>query len=119
MDTILEWVDSLKREKSKIIVEGLKDKKALKSFGVKNLVVLKGPLYKFVEDLSTEKEVIILTDTDSEGNKIYGKLRTFFEMFGVRVNDSYRNFIIKNTNLRNIEGICKQVNSYYLKKKNL
>ncbi|MEM2121433.1 MAG: toprim domain-containing protein [Candidatus Woesearchaeota archaeon] len=119
METILDWIGSLKKEKSKIIVEGLKDKKALKSFGVKNVVVLKGALYKFVEDLAQEEEVIILTDTDSEGKKLYGKLKSSFEMFGVRVNDSYREFLIKNTTLRNIEGLKKLVLSYYSKKKNL
>ncbi|MGB9748854.1 MAG: toprim domain-containing protein [Candidatus Woesearchaeota archaeon] len=117
METILEWIYCLKIEKSKIIVEGLKDKKALKSCGVKNLVVLKGPLYKFVEDLSSEREVIILTDTDYEGRKLYRRLKRDFEMFGVRVNYEYRNFIIKNTNLRNIEGIKKLIKSYHSKGK--
>ncbi len=105
MDSILEWIESLKRTESVIIVEGLKDKKVLAEFGVFNVVTLKKPLFRVVEELSHEEEVILLVDVDKEGKRIYGKLRRGFERFGVRVDDRFRNFLIKHTSLRQVEGL--------------
>ena len=104
MENIGEWVDKLKKSKKSIIVEGIKDKKALEHFGIKKIITLKGkPIYKVIEDFS-EKEVIILTDLDKEGKKLYSKLKQGLTQRGVEVDNKFREFLFK-TKLRQIEGL--------------
>ena len=72
-----EIVELLKELEDKtLIVEGKRDKKALKSLGLKNIITIEGkPLYKVVEIVSARKEVVILTDFDKKGREIGKRLR--------------------------------------------
>ena len=90
-----------------IIVEGRKDKAALKKLGLKNIMELdKKPLFQIAEDVSnSNKECIILTDLDKKGKQLYGKLSHNLQSMGVKVNNEIRNFLFKKTKLRQIEGI--------------
>lgn len=103
---LLDWVEHLKHSDKLIIVEGKKDVRALKKLGITNTRPLKSPLYNEVEKVCKyHKEVIILTDLDKEGKKIYGRLKKDFNRFGVKVDCVFREFLFKNTKLTQIEGI--------------
>ncbi|MBW2970670.1 toprim domain-containing protein [Candidatus Woesearchaeota archaeon] len=106
METIEDWLRKIKECEELIVVEGKKDKAALESLGVTNIRCLSNPLFQEVEDIVKEhKKVIILTDLDKEGKKIYGRLRKDFNRFGVDVDNKFREWLFKNTKLRQIEGI--------------
>lgn len=96
-----------------VIVEGAKDVKALKLLGIKNIVSLKGQnLAIFSEDLSEShdfRSVAILTDLDSEGKKLYAKLKKYLTGSGMAVDDSFRHMLYRETELRQIEGLVNYI----------
>jgi len=102
-----EFLAKLREEERPIIVEGKKDKAALRKCGVSNVFVLyHAPIYKIVESIVKRGEgCIILTDLDKKGKQIYGKLNRELQQFGVNIDNSYRNFLFKKTKLRQIEGL--------------
>ncbi|MBW2999345.1 toprim domain-containing protein [Candidatus Woesearchaeota archaeon] len=107
-----EWIEEVKNSGKLIIVEGLKDKKALNSLGISNVVTLKKPLFQVIEEIAAKhKEVIILTDIDKKGKLLYGKLRSGLQRFGVKVDTKFREFLIKNTKLSHIEGLPTYLNN--------
>lgn len=75
-----------------IIVEGKRDKKALKSLGLKDIIAINGrPLYEVAEIASnTKKEVVILTDFDKKGRQIEKKLRDLLQKHGKQSNSKLR-----------------------------
>ena len=104
-----EFIEKLKKaSKEKIVVvEGIKDKKALEDLGVKNVMVLRKPLYLVSEYIEkTGKDCIILTDLDKQGKRLYAMLNHNLNQLGVRIDNSFREFLFK-TKLRQIEGIKK------------
>ena len=103
-----ELLECLEECKDKIvIVEGIKDKKALESLGFTDISYInRQPLFKVVEILQ-KKEVIILTDLDREGRKLYSRLKDELNNRGVRVDDELRELLFK-TELRQIEGLRVQ-----------
>lgn len=102
-----EWLSALKEEAIPIVVEGPHDRAALEAFGVTQLVTLsRTPLYKVVEDIAERsKRVIILTDLDKEGKRLYSKLKQSFDRIGVQVDTVYREWLFKETKLSQIEGL--------------
>ena len=114
MDSLGEWINELKATSSLILVEGQKDKQALESLEIKNiLTVAKTPLYKIMEKIQHHKEIIILTDLDREGRVWYSKIYHLCQQQGIKVNKSFREFLFKETDLTQIEGLhhylCKAV----------
>ncbi|MFC1801083.1 toprim domain-containing protein [Nanoarchaeota archaeon] len=104
-ETILDFLNKIKKENKLVIVEGINDKRALASFGVKRVKTLaRRALYKFVEEVK-DKEVVMLVDLDKEGKKLYSKLNHEFSQRGVRVDNRFREFLFKKTKLRQIEGL--------------
>ena len=109
-DGVLEgfagFIEALKAGDSVIIVEGKKDKVALESLGLENVMTLAKPLYMVIEEVASKfKRAVILTDLDKEGRLLYGKLSSGLQRHGVIVDNSLRNFLLKSTKLRQIEGI--------------
>ncbi|MFC1769110.1 toprim domain-containing protein [Nanoarchaeota archaeon] len=104
-----DFIRFLRDEDKPIIVEGKNDKIALIKIGCTMIITLsKNPLYKVVEDVvKKERGCIILTDLDKKGKELYGKLNRQLQQFGVRVDDSYRDFLFKKTKLRQIEGLYR------------
>ena len=102
-----EFIEKLKETNKAIVVEGEKDKKALENLGIKKIITLnKEPLFKIAENISKEhRDVIILTDLDKKGKQLYGKLNSNLQRLGLRVDNRFRNFLLKKTKLRQIEGI--------------
>ncbi len=107
MQELDQWLQKLVEEQPYIIVEGPKDKTALVKLGLENVITLRGkPLYKVVEKTAEiTSECMILTDLDNEGKKIYSRLRSDLQKHGVRIDDRFRNFLFKETDLRQIEGL--------------
>lgn len=91
-----------------VIVEGKRDLSAVGSLGFRSLFVLnKRPLFEVAEQVAARhKEAIILTDLDSEGRKLYGMLNTALQRLGVRIDNRLRQFIFRNTRIRQVEGLA-------------
>lgn len=106
-----ELVDKIKDSNISIIVEGKKDRISLEKLGLKNIIELsKKPLYQIVEEVSSvNNECIILTDLDKKGKELYGKLNNDLQKHGVKINNSFRNFLFKNTKIRQIEGLNSDI----------
>ncbi|MFH1332196.1 MAG: toprim domain-containing protein [archaeon] len=102
-----DWLEKIKSSKKWIIVEGEKDKKALRKLGVKNVIsISRKPLFEFIEEISLKhKEVIILTDLDREGKQLYHRLKQGLQKNGVRIDNQFRESLFKETHLSQIEGI--------------
>ena len=101
------YLNKLKKSNKIIIVEGKKDKEALEKLGIKNIIELsKKPLFQVIEDIADNgKECVILTDLDKKGKELYGKINSGLQKFGVKIDNSFRAFLYKTTQLRQIEGI--------------
>lgn len=110
-----ELIDKIKQSDILIIVEGKKDKKSLQNLGIKNIIELnKKPIFQVIESISSKnKNCIILTDLDKKGKELYGKLNHGLQEFGVKIDNNLRNFLYKNTQLRQIEGLTAYIKSNY------
>ena len=108
---ILEHIERIKKLGLLVIVEGIKDRRALEHFGIRKIMILsKKPLYKVVEDATEKtKKAALLTDLDAEGKKLFGKLNSGLIHHGVKVDKKFREFLFKETKLRQIEGLRKYV----------
>jgi 5S rRNA maturation endonuclease (ribonuclease M5) len=89
-----------------VIVEGKKDGMALKSLGVKNIILLNGrPLAQLALHVSKsrascgigegKKEVVILTDFDSKGKQLAARLDYLLRKHKVMVNSRLRRKFMK------------------------
>ncbi len=109
---IEEIISELKSSNKLIIVEGIKDKRALKKLAVNNYIVVlsKKPIFAVIEDISKiTKDVVILTDFDKKGKELYGKLNSGLQRLGVKVDHYFREWLQRNTKLSHIEGIAKYI----------
>ena len=92
-----------------VVVEGKKDKAALESAGISTgriFVLSRKPIFAVAEEVAANhKEAAILTDLDSEGKKLYGRLNTQLQRLGVAINNDFRNFLFRKTKLRQVEGL--------------
>lgn len=88
----------------KVLVEGPNDKKALEKLGFTDIVHLNRPLYQIVESIEGEDEIIVLTDLDSHGKKLYKYFYNELNKRGVRVNNRLRLMLFR-TPVRQIEGL--------------
>ncbi|MEM4259693.1 MAG: toprim domain-containing protein [Candidatus Woesearchaeota archaeon] len=90
------------------IVEGIKDKKSLESLGFKRILLVKGPLFLMIENITKlnkkNKKINILTDLDKEGRQIHHILKDELCRRGIKCNDRLREILFK-TELRQIEGL--------------
>ena len=104
---IYEILDEIKSSGILVIVEGKMDREALQKLGIGNIIELsKKPLFQIIEEIAdSNEECIILTDLDREGRQLYSRLNSNLQKNGVKVNNKFREFLFKNTKLRQIEGI--------------
>lgn len=113
---LIRWINKLIVEQPLVVVEGMNDKKALEHLGFSNIITLNKPLYAIVEDVARQtKKAVILTDLDSKGKEIYGKLSKDLQKHGVHIDDGFRRFLFKNTPLREIEGLATFVETIHPK----
>ncbi len=93
-----------KTKSTLILVEGIKDKQALESLGFTRVITLKNrPLFEVVESIE-EKEIILLTDLDKEGKKLFSILRKGLERRGVKTNNNLRR-ILARLGVKTIESL--------------
>lgn len=109
-----EWLEKLRDSKKLIIVEGKKDRLVLKRLGVTNVIsISRKPLYSFI-DIIDAKEVIILTDLDRTGKKLYSILKHNLQAKGIKIDNYFREYLFKKSKITQIEGLV-----HYLKKEGL
>jgi 5S rRNA maturation endonuclease (ribonuclease M5) len=101
-----DWISKLKHSNKLILVEGKKDRAALNSLGIKNIIIINKPLFEVVEKIADSvTECILLTDLDPAGKKLYSYISRNLKRRGIKIDDRFRLYLYKNTKLRNIEGI--------------
>jgi len=109
-----EWLENLRNSKKLIIVEGKKDKAALEKLGITNVVaILRKPLFSFIENIGAG-EVVILTDLDPAGKKLYSILKQGLQEKGVKIDTYFREYLLKSSKISQIEGLY-----HYLKKEKI
>lgn len=109
-EKLMEWAEKLAESGKIIIVEGKKDREALESLGIENIITLKKPLYCIVEEVAEKsKGAVILTDFDKKGKELYGRLKKDLSRNGVKVDSHFREFLQKSTRLSHIEGLKSYV----------
>lgn len=81
-EELLELFEKIKNKT--IIVEGKKDKKILCSFGFIDVNTINKGLYETANKFEN-KEVIVLTDFDKEGQRIARKLNIFLQSLNCKV----------------------------------
>lgn len=97
-------LEEIKERNLPVVVEGQNDQKALQALGLSNLILLnKKPLYKVIEDLEAT-EIVILTDLDREGRRLFGRLSRECNQRGIKVNNKLRLFLL-HTPVAHIEGV--------------
>ncbi len=107
MESFEEWLAYLQKKQALILVEGQSDKKALESLGIQKIqTIAQQPFYKIAEALQ-EKEIIILTDLDAEGKRLFAKLNRYCQQHGIKIDNKPREFLFKHTTLTQIEGLQK------------
>lgn len=107
---MISWIESLRESDKLKIVEGKKDLHALQSLGISNIKQINKPLYSFVEEICFQsKEVIILTDLDKEGKRLYSLLKHNLQKRKVKIDNHFREYLFNNTKLTQIEGITRYI----------
>jgi 5S rRNA maturation endonuclease (ribonuclease M5) len=87
------------------IVEGPSDRAALVRFGFANVRVLhQKALFEVIESIPDKTEVVILTDLDQEGRKLYRNIARELYKKGCTIQNELRNFLF-TTRIRQIEGL--------------
>jgi dTMP kinase len=97
LEKVLQNLEDLSEE-TPIIVEGVRDRNALKRLGImKNVLTLNRgvSIFSFCEDIARNwKEAVVLTDWDRRGGQLARMLKDGLEANGVKVNDSVRMHIV-------------------------
>ncbi|KHO44982.1 MAG: TOPRIM protein [archaeon GW2011_AR3] len=107
LEFINGWLQELADSGKLIVVEGKKDRAALQRLGITNVFSLdKKPLFQAVEEISAiSDKVVLLTDLDNEGKKLYSRLNTDLQRHGVQIDNYFREALFRRTALRQIEGL--------------
>lgn len=103
-----QWLEYLKASPKHIIVEGIKDKAALIKLGIpeQRITSLSKPIFAVAEDIAKHsKQVIILTDLDPEGKKLYANLKSNLTKLGIEIDNRFREQLFRLSKLSHIEGI--------------
>ena len=106
MDTLINWIEELNDSQKVIIVEGKRDKEALIKLGITNqIITISNKPQTFFESIT--EEVIILTDLDKHGRKLYAQIRTNFEKRRIKVDRKFRQFL-QHKGISHIEGLKEE-----------
>jgi 5S rRNA maturation endonuclease (ribonuclease M5) len=103
IDDLYSEMDSVKD--LPVLVEGPNDKRALERLGFHKVTTMGKPMYRIVEDLQHEEEILLLTDLDAHGKGLYKYFYRELTKRGVRVNNRLR-LLIFQTPVRQIEGLA-------------
>jgi 5S rRNA maturation endonuclease (ribonuclease M5) len=93
---------------STIVVEGKRDKEALNGIGITNVIEMSSiSIESFIEKLDKNKEYIILTDYDKEGEKKNKEICKFLQKFKIKLNLSFRRLFKSSFGITKIEELIK------------
>lgn len=97
-------IEKLKSDERKKIVEGKRDKKALKKLGISNVETLKN---KPLREVTTEinKEVVLLTDFDRTGKKTASRIIRLLKAKGINTDLNHKKKLGKLKGISEIEEI--------------
>lgn len=114
-EEIEELKEALEKIKNKaVIVEGKRDYNVLCLFGFTNVFAINGrSLYGFAENIK-EKELIILTDFDSEGERIAKRLTLFLHANSCRINEKLRKqlrVLFAKNKIKHVQDLKKFIQS--------
>jgi 5S rRNA maturation endonuclease (ribonuclease M5) len=105
VEELLEILD--KNKDKQTIAEGKRDRKVLCSLNFTNVITIEKGLYETTESLN-EREVLILTDFDSEGKQIAKKFNLFLQHLGYKADKETRRkigFIFAKLKIKKIEEL--------------
>ncbi|MEM2138941.1 MAG: toprim domain-containing protein [Candidatus Woesearchaeota archaeon] len=118
INDLYEEIQKIKEGNFIIIVEGKKDKNALLNLGLNEnkIFFLKNDIYGFslevIKNLKKDDKIIILTDLDKEGIKLYKKIKEILEKEHIKINDNLRE-IIKKLDIKQIEGLDSYIDTFF------
>jgi len=109
MEILDEWIEKLRGISEKdgvvIVVEGKKDAYKLQRLGIKNLYQIKGKrFYDILEELENSSHVVILTDLDKHGEKMFSRLKFILEREGIPADGRFRQEL-RGLGIKHIEDI--------------
>jgi len=111
-ESILSEIDTLKRYKNLIVVEGEHDSDALKRLGLERIFILNKTgvsLYNQIDTLinmlKIRESCVILTDLDKKGKTYYKLIKKELESRGMKSNRRLREILTK-TGVSHIEGLA-------------
>ena len=110
-ENIIEELEGLRELSGEmpVVVEGKNDELALRSLGIEGEIfhISAGiPFYELCEEIAGNyKDVILFTDTDSEGQKLAKKFKGEMSQRGVRVNDRFRANLMGKLDTHHVEHL--------------
>jgi 5S rRNA maturation endonuclease (ribonuclease M5) len=93
-----------------VIIEGIKDCKALQKFGISNMMEISGkPLMEVADILATNniQNVTILTDFDEDGENKESQLTNYLSHYGIKINSFARKKIKTLFKIHKIEELSQ------------
>jgi 5S rRNA maturation endonuclease (ribonuclease M5) len=108
-ENILEELEELREsaESAAVIVEGKRDKAALRALGVRGEIYTINdgrPLFEICEVIATKhRDAILLVDLDRAGRALASKLKRFLADMGVRVNERHRLSLLRKLDTHQVE----------------
>jgi len=110
IERIVIEIDNIIESGVPVIVEGKKDRASLLKLGITSIIVLDKALYAVIESIDS-KEVVLLTDLDPEGRKLYHKLKSWLVPRGVKIDDNLRQLLFK-AKTSHVEGLHRIVKKW-------
>ncbi|MBU2560067.1 toprim domain-containing protein [archaeon] len=114
-ENIIEELERLREQSREIpvVVEGRNDERALRNLGIEGEIFQMStgtPFYAFCEEITKDyKDVILFTDTDSEGQKLAKKFKREMSQRGVRVNDRFRASLMGKLDTHQVEHLFRRI----------
>ncbi len=107
-EEIINEIERVRQNDFLVIVEGRKDRIALEQLGLQEIFVLneggKG-LYEKIEEICLKgRNVVVLTDLDKKGRKLYELLKNEISKRGLRVNNHLRDLLFR-MRISHVEGL--------------
>ncbi len=92
-----DWIKKLREESRRfpVLVEGKRDREALRRYGVFNVLDLSGKRFADIPDLleGSSDTVILLYDLDPHGERINKKIKDLLTSQGFKVIEDFREFL--------------------------
>jgi 5S rRNA maturation endonuclease (ribonuclease M5) len=111
LDMLDELLEELAEAPGPIIVEGRRDTKALRSLGVRGEIIELNQgvgIVEFCESVArAHREVILLTDWDAKGGKLFRALADCFKSLDVKADSDFRRKLARlaRKGAKDVEGV--------------